>query len=679
MRPAVLHVILNSHLDPAWLWSRAQGEDAALATARTTCDLLDEFPEIHATRGEAWFYETVERFDPATFRRLRRHVADGRLHVVGGWYVQPDCNLASASTYALHGRVAGAYFRRRLGVRVRTGFNPDSFGHAATLPDFYAAAGIENYLFMRPDPREKADLPGEVFRWRGPGGGEVLAARIPIHYATDPGSVLPRLREAVRRIDPALGHGLFLCGLGDHGGGPTRAEIETVLAHRGDFPGVEVRFSHPDVFFDAVRASPRFRALPVHEGELQHHAVGCATAFSTAKRDLRRTEALAERSLRRLPAAERAAAERALLFATFHDVLAGTCIERAYGPVLDALAAARHALEEAEIAACRRRTLALPPHPRQRVVADNLGGEAFEGLALFEPWLLPPSAGGPASPRLETMSGRPVPMQILPAEGVTWPRPRIAFPARIAPGRRLVLRVADGAPPALPALPPPRPPCRLSFAVLRDRSDTWSHGLRGYAAKPDAPALLPVGKPVLALEGPLVAETRQRYEDAEGNWADVAVRAEAGLPGVRLRIRLVWRTPRRIVKLRLDPGFPVLRRTDAIPGGALRRALDGEEYPLSGFCRLEGPGGRSLAAVSADVFGCDAQPGGALRLTLLRTPFFAHHDPGVPAKDCPEPVADLGERWFDIALLADAGEDAVRRERYRQTRPLRFSETTLGM
>ena len=25
MRHSVLHVILNSHLDPAWLWSRAQG------------------------------------------------------------------------------------------------------------------------------------------------------------------------------------------------------------------------------------------------------------------------------------------------------------------------------------------------------------------------------------------------------------------------------------------------------------------------------------------------------------------------------------------------------------------------------------------------------------------------------------------------------------------------------
>ena len=686
MKPLVLHVILNSHLDPVWLWNRAQGEDAAIATARTTCDLLDDYPEIHATRGEAWFYETVERYDPATFRRMRRHVANGRLHVVGGWYVQPDCNLASPYTYALHARVAGDYFRRRLAVKARTGYNVDSFGHAATLPDFYAAAGIDNYLFMRPNPHEKPDLPGEVFRWRGPAGGEVLTARIPVSYATNPVIVLEYLAKAAELINPALGHGLFFCGLGDHGGGPTRAEIDAILAHRDDFPGVEVRFSHPDAFFDAVRSSKGFRSIPVYEGDLQHHAIGCYSAFSVVKRELRRTEVLAERSMRRLPAATRKVAERSLLFATFHDIFAGTCVESAYRPVLDDLAAARHALEKAEVEACHRRTAALPPHPFQRIAVDNLGREPFDGLAEFEPWVQPPEIGGPTQPRLETMSGKPIPMQILPQESITWPHPRIVFPARIAPGNRLVLRIADGAPALtqpLPGLSAPSPsnalPCRFSFAILKDSSDTWSHGLKGYAAQADSPALTPVGKPVRVIEGPLIAEDRQRYEDAEGNWADVAVRGEAGLQGVRLRIRLVWRTPRRIVKLCLNPGFPVLRRADGIPGGTLRRALDGEEYPVFDFCRLEGADSRSLTAVSVDVFACDVQPDGLLRLTLLRTPYFAHHDPAAVADNCLSLVTDLGEHFYDIVLLADADDATVRRERFRLTQPLRFSETTRGM
>ena len=68
------------------------------------------------------------------------------------------------------------------------------------------------------------------------------------------------------------------------------------------------------------------------------------------------------------------------------------------------------------------------------------------------------------------------------------------------------------------------------------------------------------------------------------------------------------------------------------------------------------PDPREKADLPGEVFRWRG-PGGALRLTLLRTPFFAHHDPGVPAKDCPEPVADLGERWFDIALLDEPTND----------------------
>lgn len=56
----ILHLVLNSHLDPVWLWTGDQGIGDVIATARTACDLLDDYPEIYLTRGEAWFYETVE-------------------------------------------------------------------------------------------------------------------------------------------------------------------------------------------------------------------------------------------------------------------------------------------------------------------------------------------------------------------------------------------------------------------------------------------------------------------------------------------------------------------------------------------------------------------------------------------------------------------------------------------
>jgi len=50
-----VHVILNSHLDPVWRWTWPQGVDEVLNTARTNCDILDEYPEVVIRRGEAWF------------------------------------------------------------------------------------------------------------------------------------------------------------------------------------------------------------------------------------------------------------------------------------------------------------------------------------------------------------------------------------------------------------------------------------------------------------------------------------------------------------------------------------------------------------------------------------------------------------------------------------------------
>ena len=78
-----VHIVMNSHLDPIWLWNLDQGVDEIIATARTACDLLDDYPDLHLIRGESMFYETVERLDPATFQRMKQHIANNRLHVVG--------------------------------------------------------------------------------------------------------------------------------------------------------------------------------------------------------------------------------------------------------------------------------------------------------------------------------------------------------------------------------------------------------------------------------------------------------------------------------------------------------------------------------------------------------------------------------------------------------------------
>ena len=598
MKP-IVHIILNSHLDPVWLWRLEQGIDEALSTARTACDLLDAYPEIHLTRGEAWFYETVERHDPATFERLRGHIAAGRLHVVGGWYVQPDCNLASPETYRRHNEFGGAYFREKFGVKVRTGYNVDSFGHGAFLPDFYREAGIINYCMMRPSPQEKT-LPGELFRWRSPNSAELLAARIFESYSSSPEYLPGHLERVIAAVDPAVGHIMCFCGVGDHGGGPARAEIDYLLTQRGR-QDAEIRFSHPDAFFDAVRGSGA--KLPVVTGELLHHAIGCYSACSAIKRAVRLTENRLLQSERLLSRSEREKAWKQLLFATFHDLLPGSSIASAYDGILDSLGAVRSLARTAQIRAVRRRNVRFRPDSRQRLVFDNTGPEPYRGLFEVEPWVsweYSRGRRGIETIRLLDEKERTVPLQPLPPEAAVMRLARLAFPLELPPQGRKILYLdyaGSSAPDRSGSLPAPDGVASLQcggreyfgaplrFDVIRDRSDTWSHGLNGYPAQPGR-SFRQAGKFHSHFTGPLLSQSLGRFSDGRGNTIHAALRREAGFRGLRLRLRLNWNGAQQIVKLALTPAFPVLERRDGCPGGEIRRELNGEELPFFNYTLL---------------------------------------------------------------------------------------------
>jgi alpha-mannosidase len=143
-------MIGNAHIDPVWLWRWQAGVDEALASSRSAADRCDEYPEFIYTRGEAWLYEQVERIDPELFARIRSLIEDGRWHVTGGQYLQPDVNLSTEMGLARQILRGQRYFHERFGVSPKVGYNVDSFGHPATLPDLLVKHGYEGYVFHRP-------------------------------------------------------------------------------------------------------------------------------------------------------------------------------------------------------------------------------------------------------------------------------------------------------------------------------------------------------------------------------------------------------------------------------------------------------------------------------------------------------------------------------------------------
>jgi alpha-mannosidase len=131
------HLIGNSHLDPVWLWDWREGLNEGLITVRTILDLMDEFPEMTYIRGETAIYEHIEKYDPASFARIKRQVRAGRWDYVGGTYVQPDTNLTGTETMARHFAYGQRYFASRFGKPVEVAWAADSFGHSAGLPTIF--------------------------------------------------------------------------------------------------------------------------------------------------------------------------------------------------------------------------------------------------------------------------------------------------------------------------------------------------------------------------------------------------------------------------------------------------------------------------------------------------------------------------------------------------------------
>lgn len=703
--PATVHLILHAHLDPVWLWPWQAGMDEAIATCRSACDRLDRHPDIFFTQGEAWIYDIVERTDPALFRRIARHVETGRWEITGGWWIQPDCNLPGGAGMRKQIELGRKYFQERFGQFPRIACNVDSFGHAAALPALMRACGQDRYVMMRPQEHELA-LPARLFRWRGyDGGAEVTTFRIARNYETY--ALAPEhVGAALEHLPPGVTHTACFIGLGDHGGGPTEKQIAWCRDNAQSLPGCRLVFSTLTRFFDAVEGA----ALPLVTGELQHHAVGCYSVMRSIKLGVRDAEERlqqADVALAHDPApdpgtaAKMAEAWHRVCFNHFHDTLGGTCIASAYPQMEDQLGAAKAVADDVLQMGFRRRLQALPPDERQRIVLCNASDRPFDGYVTLAPWT---EARWSATWRLLDETGANVPYQIVPQEAATRFAKRIVLAASLAPGEMKALRLdrssslEDAAVIADPAVHDETGLHAGAAAVAfdggvqirlgaltvaprlvlsRDGSDTWSHGVERFDATPiEAHAW---GEPAPLLNGPLmcsiVQSSRIGRSDVLAEW-----RVSAGRAEVELFLRIHWHASHELLKLVVALPDAIAARVDGVMDGALDRGRESRERPLRDFTLVRLHAGRRLGIVCPDCFAIDAGDD-FVGLTLLRSPFMAHHDPADLARFPTALPADQGMHTFRFAFLSSEDLDAACLEARAHAfhRPPLTSDWTKGM
>src|SRR5919107_1758280 len=258
MHQRTLHMIGNAHIDPVWLWQWPEGYEEVRATFRSALDRMNEYPDFIFTCDSAAYHEM--------FEEIRQRVAEGRWEIVGGWWVEPDCNLPSGESFVRQGLYSQRYFEEKFGRIATVGYNVDPFGHHGMLPQILRKQGMDAYCFMRPGPHEMP-LPAPVFWWESVDGTRVLAFRLPHEYCAPREDLGYHLDKSIAQLPEHWTEMMAFYGVGNHGGGPTRENLDSIRRLDGAGAMPTLRHSTPQRFFDAIRASGA--ELPVVREELQ--------------------------------------------------------------------------------------------------------------------------------------------------------------------------------------------------------------------------------------------------------------------------------------------------------------------------------------------------------------------------------------------------------------------------
>ena len=341
MQKYTIHAAGNSHIDMGWLWPSSETTMVVYNTWSSALRLMKEFPGLTYTHSTAAAYEWMEEKYPALFEEIRKRVKEGRWEVIGGMWVEPDLNMPDGESLVRQLLLGKRYFQEKFGVDVRTGWNPDSFGYNWQLPQIYKKSGVDYFVTQKMAWNDTTKFPYKLFWWESPDGSRVLTY-FPHDYA-NPIHPVPIAKDLAAYV-PAM-HGypdmLYLFGVGDHGGGPTRDMLETAeqWMHGAAYPKLELGAAQP--WFDELAKRAPSLHLPVWDSELyfQYHR-GVFTTQAETKKGNRRSEelllttekfsSLAAREGESYPADDLRLAWKKVLFNQFHDIAAGSGIAVLY-------------------------------------------------------------------------------------------------------------------------------------------------------------------------------------------------------------------------------------------------------------------------------------------------------------------------------------------------------------
>jgi alpha-mannosidase len=319
----------HAHIDMNWMWRFDETVAITLDTMRTMLTLMTEYPAFAFSQSQASVYRIVEQYDPDMLKEIKKRVKEGRWEVTASTWVESDKNIPNGESLARHALYTKRYLSDLLDIKgesLMLDFEPDTFGHSRNVPEILSRAGVRWYYHCRGFEEHT------LYRWQAPSGAQVIAYRDPFWYN---GEISPAMAAAVPDFCKKQGMDAMLrvYGVGDHGGGPTRRDLERIIDMDSWPLFPRFRFATFREFFSLAEKTAE--KLPVVNRELNFVFTGCYTSQSRIKAanriaENRLVEAETASSIASLVTsspykrAPLARAWEAALFNHFHDIIPGS-------------------------------------------------------------------------------------------------------------------------------------------------------------------------------------------------------------------------------------------------------------------------------------------------------------------------------------------------------------------
>lgn len=324
-----VHLVGHAHIDMNWLWGMEETTQVCKDTFHTVIKLMDMFSDFTFSQSQAFIYNAMQNIHPGLFAEIKKRVQQKRWDVTASSWVEMDLNLSRGESIVRQILYAKNYIQQELQVEPKVFWAPDTFGHPWTMPQILKKSGIDYYYFMR-----GGDEQHDLFWWEGPDGSKVLAFNSSYLGIISPSTVYKIPAYYNNRL--GITDSMYVYGIGNHGGGPTIEDIDTVNKINSKAVAPTLKFSTTHDYFKKMsQENPK---LPVVKKELNPVFDGCYTTHWDTKLHNRTCERLlieAEitSSINKILGftyPELSGLWHKALFNQFHDILPGSAIKESY-------------------------------------------------------------------------------------------------------------------------------------------------------------------------------------------------------------------------------------------------------------------------------------------------------------------------------------------------------------